>query len=131
METITYVIAPAANMVEIPLFAFPTPEQAHEFCRSLGLRGARRIGEGEYGEGEYEPILDSPVTSYHYAWQGGEYVSLAWALQQEEQRPEGEETPLMSALFADGHYYSGCGEVYRLDIRTHEIGAPVVPWDLD
>lgn len=71
METITYVIAPAANMVEIPLFAFPTPEQAHEFCRSLGLRGARRIGEGEYGEGEYEPILDSPVTSYHYAWQGG------------------------------------------------------------
>lgn len=107
--------------------AFPTPEEAHAFCRNLGLRGARRIGDGDDGDGEFEPLpIDADPPTYVFAWQDGEHVSLAWAL---EHDPEG--GPLTTALFARGHYYGGCGELYRIHVRTLPIGAPVVPWDFD
>jgi hypothetical protein len=132
INEITYLIAPAWNSIEVPLLAFPTPEQAHAFCMNLGLRGARKA---DTGEGEWEPVLDgSPVTFYSYAFHDGEYVSLAWALERElevSEKNDPERQPLMHALFRSGYYDSGNGEAYTLRVQTLPVGAPVVPWDFD
>lgn len=135
IDTITYLVAPHANAVEIVLMAFPTPDEARRFCLKLGLRGARPApgqSEKEWWECEYEPVPeDEPVNSFSFAYFRGEYVSLAYALENEYNPNDEGNTPLANALCKGGHYDHGNGEMYRIDIRTVPIGSPVVAWDFD
>ena len=109
-DTITYIIGNSHNAIRIPLLAFPTNEQAHDFLTSNDF-----IVEDNYVAEVL--IKGNPVTLFKALRSG-------WG-------DENETDSFRLALFADGKYDDGNGEIGSLSIETIPLGKPVVGFDLD
>ena len=111
---LTYVVAPAANSVEIILMAFISHSDAVFYLTGLGLVANER---GDYDKamlnGELMPL----------------YKALDFVNEEGELVPEAR--MLRHGLFAKGHYYGGCGECDVIELKTMSEGVPVVAFDLD
>jgi hypothetical protein len=116
LTSLTYVVAPAYNDIEIVLMAFPTTEQAVTHLTGLGLL----VAEPEEGQ-------DDGCIVFEAVQVDGETVSLAEALESKSESADA----LRQALFAEGNYYGGCGECYSLYLVERPLGAPVVAFNLD
>lgn len=150
METITYLIAPGANALEIPLLAFPTESQARDFLANIGAVAGRKvstgIGKNAWGEDrEYFETIPDLSPAAHEATvfpfvrvpddfapcftteTSGQFPGIALL----EVVMDSDDERMRKALCINGHYYSGCGGMYVLELRTLPVGAPVVAWDLD
>jgi hypothetical protein len=110
LNSLTYVIAPAYNDVDIVLMAFPTVEDAHAHLSGLGLVRSEH-NENAYGQATID----------------GKVVPLSEAL---DMAGEATQT-LRKSLFQNGNYYGGCGECHYLYVREVPVGQPVVAFNLD
>lgn len=121
MKLVTYVIAPAYNAIELVLMAFPSMDEAALHLESLGLLRSE----------------DNANTFDRVRITEGDTIRIMTLGQALDDRNEGDDEvtvaakQLRQALFAKGHYYSGCGSCYELNLVNAAIGQPVVAFDLD
>lgn len=122
-----YLVAPTYNAIRLPLMAFTDAGAAIRYMTDLGIQPETYVNSGRIS---FRYVLDietgAPVRLEGYIRDNSTFY-----MDDEETPRQKHVSRILRALFKSGHYDGGNGEVYRIDLETHEEGTPVTVWDFD